>query len=418
MGRPPGRRRERDAVITLMETITLPLLHDHHSHASLYAALEGCPDCAGQEPRAAWRMLRDLPRDRLSVVRGWQPDVLPLAAADLAALPPVLAITDTLHGFALSEAALPLVADSHPDLAIHRQDTPWIESHLHRLFDACGRFAGLDEAKLGRWMARAANHGFGSMDDMAVINAEAIRLIRASPYARRLALWATPAVLATLAPGEHTGLAGIKIFLDGDIGAGTAAIQGSWFHGGSGLLNQTTAALTAQLAELAALQLPLAFHALGERAIDQALTVIERLDRDGIGFPAVRLEHAQFITGPLAQRARIMGVILSMQPVFSGDSIELQDRLGPERRGRNNPLRMLIDRFGFVPGWDLRFGTDGMPEDLARAADLALFPDLPGQRLAIDELLAGHGRARGIDGHLALAIDPAGCSLHPVQATT
>jgi predicted amidohydrolase YtcJ len=119
----------------------------------------------------------------------------------------------------------------------------------------------------------------------------------------------------------------------------------------------------------------------------------------------VRLEHAQLVTEPQARRARDLGLILSMQPNFSEDSVLYADRLGAGAVAGNNPFRMLIDRVGFRPGADLLLGSDGMPHGLACAAQWALFPSQPGQRLELDELLAGYGTAPDPGGPVALEID-------------
>ena len=106
---------------------------------------------------------------------------------------------------------------------------------------------------------------------------------------------------------------------------------------------------------------PVAIHAIGDRAIEQVLGVLERLDRDGLSFPLVRLEHVQFIDQAQARRAKDLGLVLSMQPNFNSDSQDYADRLAPRWLERNNPFRMLIDQAGFEPGQDLIFGSDGMP---------------------------------------------------------
>ncbi len=75
--------------------------------------------------------------------------------------------------------------------------------------------------------------------------------------------------------------------------------------------------------------------------------VLERLDRDGARFPKVRMEHVQFIDERQVRRARDLGVMLSLQPNFNGESRDCADRLEPRWLDRNNPFRMLIDRVGF-----------------------------------------------------------------------
>ena len=51
---------------------TIPLLHDNHNHVALYGALGSCLDVSSMQAETALDMLKGLPSDRLSVVRGWK----------------------------------------------------------------------------------------------------------------------------------------------------------------------------------------------------------------------------------------------------------------------------------------------------------------------------------------------------------
>ena len=233
------------------------------------------------------------------------------------------------------------------------------------------------------------------MEDLLLTGEAAWWVMRASRWADRLPWWTVPAIFDTL-PGEaRAECAGLKVFTDGALGARTAALGEPFLDGGPGLLLYADEALHQELATLHAHGKPLAIHAIGDRAIGQVLTALESLGRQGLRFPSIRLEHVQFITEAQARRARDLGLVLSMQPNFSSDSVDYADRLGPDTLARNNPFRMLIDRVGFRPGRDLIFGSDGMPHGLAYAAQWSLFPPFEGQRLSLEELLAGYGPAPG-----------------------
>jgi predicted amidohydrolase YtcJ len=150
----------------------------------------------------------------------------------------------------------------------------------------------------------------------------------------------------------------------------------------------------------------LSIHAIGHRAIEQAVRRIEIAGSEGIVCPTVRIEHAQFISPRQARRCREAGIVLSMQPNFNSDSRDYADRLIPRHRAENNPFRMLIDEVGFAPGKDLLLGSDGMPHGPEEALRCCLFPDFEGQALAPEELAAGYGRARAFGGEgCAFGID-------------
>jgi predicted amidohydrolase YtcJ len=198
---------------------------------------------------------------------------------------------------------------------------------------------------------------------------------------------------------------GVKLFLDGALGARSAAIRGGWLGPGAGVLPYDTGSLEKQVQQACDWNTGLAMHAIGEIAIDQALDALERVFRNGGNLPVIRLEHVQFIDRAQAFRARDMGILLSMQPNFTSDSVDYADRLPSEHLAMNNPFRMLIDQAGFRPGQDLLFGSDGMPHGLAYAAQWSLFPPYEGQTLSLEELVAGYGTSRGEPGTFLLEVD-------------
>ena len=143
----------------------------------------------------------------------------------------------------------------------------------------------------------------------------------------------------------------------------------------------------------------LAIHAIGPLAVEQILNVAEKLTQRP---HKIRLEHCQFIDKTQALRAQRLNLILSMQPNFNVDSLTYKNWLGSEWAIKNNPFRMLIDEVGFQPGKDLLFGSDNLPLGLAPALEAALFSELEGQRLSLEELLKGY---RADSGHGAVLYD-------------
>lgn len=376
----------------MKHTVSLPPLHDHHSHVSLYAALEGQPDLYDLSADEAFRLLRALPPDRLNLVKGWRTHLVPLSREFLAGLPPVLVVNATLHGFAYSPAAVPFIARLWPEFAARIDDKAWGERSLPDLFAFYGQIAGLDAGKLDSFMEKVGRLGIGSIEDMSVSGAKAIAAVRASPWASVVSFWATPRIYKDLSPVDRGACKGFKIFLDGSLGAKSAGLDVPFLDGTEGYLLYSDEELESLLGELAAYDTALSVHAIGHRAVDQILRILERIEGSGLSFSQVRLEHVQYIREDPARKARDRGYILSMQPNFSADSIDFVDRLPPRLLRENNPFRMLIDRAGYVPGRDLIFGSDGMPHGIENALQWSLFPAYEGQRMTTDELLAGYGR--------------------------
>lgn len=388
-------------------SFTFPLSHDWHNHPTQYAAFAGCPSLAGLEPAQARAVLCGL-EGAPALVFGWHSARLPLDARDLATLPPAVILDQSLHGYRLTEAAVPLLAARHPELAAHQGDPVWIERNLPGLFGTFAAIAGLTPAKLDGFMAHQATLGVGLLDDLAVAGPGALAVVLASPWAARIRPWVTGEVFEALDPRARAAVTGLKCFTDGALGARSAALSGGFSDGRLGVLIHRDAELEAHLATLAGFGKPVAIHAIGDLAVAQALGALERLDRAGLRFPAVRLEHVQFIDLPLARRARDLGAVLSMQPNFNTDSLDYADRLTPAQAEANNPFRMLIDEVGFQPGRDLLFGTDGMPHGIACALQASLFPPRPGQRLTLEEVMAGYGAGPDAGGSCTVTVHPEG----------
>lgn len=386
-------------------TIRIPWLHDRHSHASFYASLTGCQSLSGLDPGEAVAAMRALPEDRLSMVFGWHSARMPLGPETLRDLPPAIIVNVSMHGYTLSDPAAERLQATHSEVVAHRYDAEWGERNLPMLLELFSCTAGLTTAKLDAFMARVEAQGLGIVDDMLLPGEEAFEVIRQSRWGSHIRCWATPRTYGTLSPDSQQALTGLKFFTDGALGSRTAALRGTFRDGREGLLIYSDEELADALGEAATYGKPIAIHAIGDLAIEQVLGTLERLDRGGIRFPLVRLEHVQFIDEIQARRAKDLGLVLSMQPNFNSDSTDYADRLDAHWLEVNNPFRMLIDRVGFVPGEDLIFGSDGMPHGIEYALQWSLFPPYPGQRLELEELVAGYGPSGNAAGESVLEID-------------
>ncbi len=388
------------------ETIRVPWLHDQHSHTSFYAALIGCPSLAGLTHGEAFAVVQALSEERLSVVFGWHSARIPFTPEELRKLPPAIIVNISMHGFALSGEAPNLLAGSQPELVAHWADPEWCERNLPNLLEVFSRTAQLTPGKLDSFMERMEAQGLGVVDDMLLPGEEAFQVLRNSRWADHIRCWATPKTFLTLSPLTREALAGLKFFTDGALGSRTAGLKGEFLGGQQGLLLYQDKELLRVLGEAHEYGKPVAIHAIGDGAIEQVLGVLESLHRDGVSFPLVRLEHVQFIDRIQARRAKALGLVLSMQPNFNSDSQDYADRLAPRWLESNNPFRMLIDQAGFKPGRDLIFGSDGMPHGIEYALQWSLFPLYSGQRLTLEELVAGYGVHLEGEGCSVLEIDP------------
>ena len=158
---------------------------------------------------------------------------------------------------------------------------------------------------------------------------------------------------------DRLRLGAVKVFTDGSIGARNAALFEPYADAPStrGRLNYPQEELDQLVKRAHEAGFQLMIHAIGDRAIEAALTALERAGVTPEDRP--RIEHFELPTEEQLERAARLGVIASMQPNFvqwSGPGSLYEKRLGPERDRRIDPHRRVLERK--IP---LAFGSDGMP---------------------------------------------------------
>jgi predicted amidohydrolase YtcJ len=131
---------------------------------------------------------------------------------------------------------------------------------------------------------------------------------------------------------------GGDIFLDGSIGSRTAAVEHGYRDGdGIGLLYLSRAQLTELFDEAAESGLSLGVHAIGDRAIEEAIAAWESVIAKRGPLRGVRpsIDHFEIAHGDQIARAARCGMFLSMQPAFDylwgGTDGMYAARFGPER---------------------------------------------------------------------------------------
>ena len=158
---------------------------------------------------------------------------------------------------------------------------------------------------------------------------------------------------------------GGDLSLDGSLGARTAAVSDPYMDGdGTGVLYESDDDLAEVFhnGHLGGLQV--AVHAIGDRAIEQAIRVWERVyrtldSRQRRHFRARRhrIEHFELPSSDQVERAAALGLAISVQPGFDaewGHPGQLYERrLGPVRAARMNPFWTLLGR-----GLEVGAGSD------------------------------------------------------------
>lgn len=189
--------------------------------------------------------------------------------------------------------------------------------------------------------------------------------------------------------GGRLRVAGIKIFLDGSFGGRSAAVSAPYRDGDDrGLLLHEESALREQLRRAAEAGYRVALHAIGDRAIEQALAAFRMLEAEGVSLDHPRLEHAEMLHPEHLAAIEGTSVVLSMQPNFTarwqGPGGLYEQVLGVERARRLNPYRSVARKPRLL------FGSDTMPLDPLLGLRGALGHPLAEERLSMDEALRAY----------------------------
>lgn len=190
---------------------------------------------------------------------------------------------------------------------------------------------------------------------------------------------------------------GIKVFADGALGPRTAAML-TPYEGepeNVGILTTEERALRELARQAVAGGLPLAVHAIGDRANRLVLDV---LAAEGTGGLRHRIEHVQLLHPDDVDRLAELGVVASMQPIHATQDRAMAERYWGERCATGYAWRSLAEA-----GTVLAFGSDCPVEDFnpfvgihaavtRRQSDGTPGPEgwYPGQRLTVAEAVCAY----------------------------
>jgi predicted amidohydrolase YtcJ len=341
-----------------------------------------------------------------TIATGWNSGRIHLDKSDFDDLPPVVVLNLSLHGLIVNDRGRELLRTHDATVAGHLDDQDWIERNLRRVLNVFAN-AGASADRLQAFFEGLRAIGVHHAEEMLLVGENEIRLFDEAGLAGRTRFWAAPETYDGASPDTRARIHGIKLFTDGAIGATTAALHQRYrTEDHTGLLLYRDEELQSLISRYASAK-PMAIHAIGDAAIDQVVSAVERAATVGGSRQAIRIEHAQFISEATARRAKALGLHICMQPNFSEDSVSYADRLPAGYPARNNPFRMLIDRVGYVPGIDLYFGSDGMPHGAQEALRQSLFPEggYDDQVITLDEFVAGYCFPDTADGSIDVEVD-------------
>lgn len=148
----------------------------------------------------------------------------------------------------------------------------------------------------------------------------------------------------------------VKIFMDGSMGARTAAMHEDFTDdpGNTGELLLSSDELSAIVSKLQEDDFQAAVHAIGDLAVDEAVLGFEKaLDGRDNRVHRHRIEHASIMTDLSLEKMASLRIIAAVQPQFVVSDFWTIDRVGPERYRYAYPFKTMLDR-----GITLAMGSD------------------------------------------------------------
>ncbi len=183
----------------------------------------------------------------------------------------------------------------------------------------------------------------------------------------------------------------VKLFLDGSIGARTAALREPYADATNetGCLLLRDRVAEGLMLELNEMGWHLAVHAIGDLAIDQAIEAFRFVRMERKRFLRHRLEHLELLRPEHIGWLSKLNLVASMQPNFVARWQQpnglYEARLGWERAKSMNPFKSVVKA-----GIPLAFGSDGMPFGPMEGIVGALTHPEPRERLTLKQALLAY----------------------------
>lgn len=187
-------------------------------------------------------------------------------------------------------------------------------------------------------------------------------------------------------------LKGLKLFLDGSLGARTASLNQPYHDdpASSGMLTVSKEELRKVASKARDSELQLCLHAIGDKAVDLAVQILgETFGTKGCRLLRHRIEHASIVSEKTMQKMSRLGIIASIQPRFVFSDQWARDRLGSRRLHQLYPFASMTKA-----GIMLTAGSDCPVEDPSPFEGVwaaVARPGLPkNERLTVKEVLADY----------------------------
>ena len=339
----------------------MPGLWDHHVHLAQWTAREGRLDLSGStSPEHVVERVRAHLSGHPGPVVGyghrlgtWSSAPTVAALDAVAGDTPVVLIAGDAHHAWLNTRAL-------ERLGLPPREGVVAENEWYDAYTRIDRVLQPDvsPAAYRRTLDRAAGLGITGIVDLERSQSAADWEPRDPPVRIRVSTYAD-GLGSVIAAGLRTGdrlpgspervtMGPLKIISDGSLNTRTAWCCEEYADGsGLGAPNQTSAELAGLLARAHDHGLEVATHAIGDRALDEALTAYDATGAAG------SVEHAQLVTREAVRTMARLGLRASVQPAHLLDDRDVTELIWPGRADRCFAFRWMLDE-----GVTLAFGSD------------------------------------------------------------
>jgi len=143
---------------------------------------------------------------------------------------------------------------------------------------------------------------------------------------------------------DHFRIGGIKLYLDGSLGARTAALNQPYRDDptSSGMITLSAKELRTIVSKARDSKFQLCIHAIGDRAVDLAVQILgQTFGTNECKRLRHRIEHASIVNEESMMKMRRLGIIASIQPRFVYSDQWAEERLGARRLPQLYPFRSM-----------------------------------------------------------------------------
>jgi predicted amidohydrolase YtcJ len=276
-----------------------------------------------------------------------------------------------------------ILRDSATELVWSKVPEPGEDELLEATASACKKIAEAGVASV-HWMVLSANE----LSIMSRLQAQKKLPIRVNAIIPANLLGKIKGFRSDDSSALRVG--GAVIVADGYLASKTAALSEPYSGEpeANGKMLHTQDELNAEAAKIIGAGLQLVIHAMGDKAVDGALTAIEQMRATYGKADRCRIEQAAVLNDALVERIRAQQVVVSVQPRVIASEFavwRVTENLGTERAKWLYPLKTLISKGVRVVG-----GSDCPMEPLSPllgVQDTVTREPFAEQRLTVEEAL-------------------------------